>query len=534
MAVITPQTEIRLVKCPLELSDLNQLTFSNVSAQYTYFNSLPHVTADNATYQRKDGYIRFPAEFDEIIQYNYVMYQNEAYSNKWFYAYITKMEYLSNGSTAVYIQTDTFQTWQFDLTYKQCFVEREHTMDDTVGSNLVPEDLETGEYVLNGTVTKVNPGHTMYVLNTTLEPYVHTRDIAVDAYGLPMAGGLYAFDNWQTMVNALSSYNDGQLEAIQQVYTVPSYAFDDDDLDMRYDPQHEDDEHMYYKFTGGNTPQSYENTLSRPSTINGYTPRNNKLLTAPFQNLVITNNNGSANTLAYEYFTNPTSFKIKRELVPTVGCSMLLYPENYKGIANNYNEMLMGGKYPTLSWSGDTFTNWLTQNAVNIGLGVVSNIATLGISGMSSMISKSNVVQKALMGASAGVTAADSIGDTVSQIYQHSLVPDTIKGNTNGGDVITSSNVNTFYVYPMSITSQFAQIADGYFDMYGYKTNRVKVPNVFGRTNWNFVKTIGCYIDGNIPQEDMQRIKEMFDAGVTFWHNPSTFMNYSSSNTIVV
>ena len=118
MAVITPQTEIRLLKCPLELSDLNQLTFSNATAQYNYFNSLPKVIADNATYQRKDGFIRFPAEFDEIVEYNYVMYQNEAYSNKWFYAYIDHMEYLSNGSTAVYIKTDVFQTWQFNITFK--------------------------------------------------------------------------------------------------------------------------------------------------------------------------------------------------------------------------------------------------------------------------------------------------------------------------------------------------------------------------------------------------------------------------------
>ena len=86
----------------------------------------------------------------------------------------------------------------------------------------------------------------------------------------------------------------------------------------------------------------------------------------------------------------------------------------------------------------------------------------------------------------------------------------------------------------MSIKAEYARIIDEYFSAYGYKTNRVKVPNVTGRTNWNFVKTIGCYIAGDIPQEDMAKIKEMFDAGVTFWHNPATFMDYSQSNSIVV
>ena len=63
--------------------------------------------------------------FDDLIGYNYVMYQNTHYSNKWFYAFITGMEYLNDNTTKITIVTDPFQTWQFDITFKQCFVERE-------------------------------------------------------------------------------------------------------------------------------------------------------------------------------------------------------------------------------------------------------------------------------------------------------------------------------------------------------------------------------------------------------------------------
>ena len=66
--------------------------------------------------------------------------------------------------------------------------------------------------------------------------------------------------------------------------------------------------------------------------------------------------------------------------------------------------------------------------------------------------------------------------------------------------------------------------------MYGYKVNSLKVPNITGRTNWNYVKTINANILGDIPQEDIQELKTMFDSGVTFWHNPSTFLDYSQSN----
>ena len=53
------------------------------------------------------------------------MYQNENFSNKWFYAFITNMTYVNNGMTLIEIATDVFQTWQFDLQYKQSFIERE-------------------------------------------------------------------------------------------------------------------------------------------------------------------------------------------------------------------------------------------------------------------------------------------------------------------------------------------------------------------------------------------------------------------------
>ena len=153
MAVIAPQTDVYLLKVPLEIDEVNQLTFANTTAQYNYFNSLPKLPADNFTYQRKDGTIRFPANFDDIMQYNYVMYRNEAYSNKWFYAFITGMEYLNDNVTAISIKTDVWQTWQFDLVYKKTFVEREHVNNDTIGSNTIEEGLELGDYMINSSTT---------------------------------------------------------------------------------------------------------------------------------------------------------------------------------------------------------------------------------------------------------------------------------------------------------------------------------------------------------------------------------------------
>lgn len=130
---ISPQTDIRLVKSPLTLNNKHQLTFNNIQAQKSYFLSLPYVEDINASYQRKDNVIRFNSHIDNIISFNYCMYKNENYSNKWFYAFITGMRYINDNLTEITITTDVFQTWQFDLIYKQSFVEREiiPVADDT-------------------------------------------------------------------------------------------------------------------------------------------------------------------------------------------------------------------------------------------------------------------------------------------------------------------------------------------------------------------------------------------------------------------
>ena len=85
----------------------------------------------------------------------------------------------------------------------------------------------------------------------------------------------------------------------------------------------------------------------------------------------------------------------------------------------------------------------------------------------------------------------------------------------------------------MCCRAGYALRIDNFFSMYGYKTNRVKVPNITGRQNWNYVKTIGFNFTGDIPQEDADEIRTLFDNGYTLWHNTSTYLDYSQANPIV-
>lgn len=534
MAVITPQTDVYLLKVPLEIDEVNQLTFSNATAQHNYFNSLPKRSVDNFTYQRKDGTIRYGANFDDLISYNYVMYRNDAYSNKWFYAFISGMEYLNDNVTAISIKTDVFQTWQFDLTYKRTFVEREHVNDDTIGANTIDEGLHLGDYVINS--------------SRTLKPNMVVKDFdneAITGLKYPimfqvteLAGGIsiastmfdsayngvfsglkyFAVTSYANARNIIKRYDDdGKGNAIEALFLIPveflNGAKKYGELGYNiYIPQD----------NGRPTTLLSTTSITRPSTLNGYTPKNNKLFVYPFSYVYLSNNAGIDTTFRYEDFENATpQFYMAGALGQ--GCNVRLCPVSYKNFTSDaevFEYGVSGAKYPVCAWSSDYYTNWLTQNAVNMGLNVAEGVVKTGAN-----VSYGNYV-------GATTTLLSSVGSVMAEQYRAKVTPDQARGNTNCSDILIGWE-RYYTVDCMSIRYEIARTVDDFFSMFGYKVNRVKVPNITGRRNWNYVKTIGCYIDGDIPQEDMQEIKDMFDRGVTFWHNPSTFMDYSQNNGII-
>ena len=92
--------------------------------------------------------IRVGLPYATCLEANYLCMQNPYYSNKWFFAFIDKVEYNSENSTIIYYTIDEISTWWEYWTKKTCLVEREHVTDDTIGKNTIPENLEYGEYVI--------------------------------------------------------------------------------------------------------------------------------------------------------------------------------------------------------------------------------------------------------------------------------------------------------------------------------------------------------------------------------------------------
>lgn len=477
--------------------------------------------------------MRLEMTYNNALKCNYMAFQNPDYSNKWFFAFIDSVEYISDGDTQINYTIDEFSTWWDYWQPDACFIEREHTMDDTPGSNLVPEGLELGEYVHNGTTQHVSfeSDDQLIAMCSPYEPDGTSYE-ATRVGGIPVSGCVTFYEDILSFSLALRTYaTHAQIDTISSVFLIPHSL-----IDLNGTCTYKSlSGGFYYVFNGTSSPMLRDYNLNaRPGTLETYEPVNKKLLTAPYMGLLLHNLAGSTNFLGYEYFLDPTQPVIRCQGVATVGCSIFCCPLHYKRRAVNYLEGIACGKFPSLSWSADQYTNWLTQNAVNIGFGLlngVTNIAT-------------GLVGSAATGENMGDTIGAGFGEirsVLGEMYQHSLAPLTSRGNVNQGDIFTASGNNEVYAQPISITAQFARRIDSYFSRFGYQTNETKVANQLGRQNWNFVKIAGGESIGHstpndyfsVPTAAMETINNIYRKGVTIWHNHANIGNYSLSNPIV-
>lgn len=534
--VVTPNSRIRLLKTPIELDERNQLSFTNTTTQANYFLSLPYLEYDNCSYQRKEGVIRYQTEpngitFEDLLDYNYCMYQNTYYDDKWFYAFITDIKYINDGLTELKIETDVIETWKFEIVYKTSFVEREHVSDDTVGLHTIPEGFELGDYI-DQDVSSEEANSFNFLNESGRAPLVviACSDVKIPGFN-PGLGRSYSniysgliyltFPN-PTAAETFMFHQDTKFNEspVVNIFYAPVPLANPD---LTWETCSDGDFSYYYKEVPYTTTAAFIKNASINKTSyldSSYYPKNNKLLTWPYKYFVVSNNAGSSYEYKYELFSGSScGFQINGAI--GVGCSIKLQPNNYnKKSGLNPLFSLNAGKLPTCAWVNDGYTNWLTSNAVNN----IVNIASNGISSIAKVGSGNPV---------GGVTdMALSTGSLLGQVYERSMTPLTAHEGANQGDFNFAWKLS-FSVYKKSIKSEYAEIIDDYFSAYGYKVNTWKTPSIQTRSNWNYIKTVGLNITGNIPQSDMQKIKDIFDNGITFWHNPSTFLDYSQSNSII-
>lgn len=570
--MIAPNTVVHLLNVPIEEDQQNQMDFANVSAQSAYFISKVVLGQSYAngdfTYQRKDNIIRIPAEYDALQSVNYVMYQNTYYNNKWFYAFVTKKEYINANMTALYIKTDVFQTWQFDWVLKQSFVAREHVADDTVWTHTLAEPINEPEYAYNSLYSLTydsTPGNsnTNWVYCIYATPRDNSNDIrpAVEVQGTYVEITNYTIGHMRSPGYLFGSPDYNNLKELMQdlirknylisyTITIPaSHVVGYDAVELSggtFDPTLV---HPYRIYGDATTSEiDYVNLSAiNTTTINGHTVRNKKLNCYPYRYIQLTDDNTQSVDLKYE-FLNPvhdsannwrSAFSIRK----TAGSSpvTICYPTVYESKTFDYSKGIALSSYPPVPFAIDYYSQYAALHKASMAVERRKETNKL-LGGMIGSVT--SAATSYFTGDSIGVMSGMLGMDNNMLDYQSYLAkyedmknhPPSVN-NAPTGEPNYYANGLRFRLYDVYPTQEYMEYIDKFFDFYGYNVSVVKTPQFTSRTYWNYIETKNINIDGNIPQEDIQELKHIFNSGITVWHGNSAsntnWCDYSHINTIV-
>ena len=573
---ITPRTNIRLLRgCPIDPNNVDTIYFASAAGQASYFMGLTKYNLNNYTYQRyAKNVLRVQILADHLYDVNYMMFKNDAYGDKWFYAFVDNVEYINDATTEIRYHLDDIQSWMFDWRFEQCFIERQHSETDNFGDNIITEPVECGEYVFNNydRIKAFSNYNTEAAVSDYTDPIIIAGVTEVDGLlqvtdgksydGIYSGLTLYAFANNQAgllQLNNLINEQKQHPDSLVALYMAPKDVLSETYInglnlvttDLIKVPTG----------TEGNHATEALNTYG--DTIDGYTPKNKKLFTYPYNFEEVFNGECDSLTLRYEFFNTTTPYTATVELSSTImqPVQVVCTPKYYKGLTDpdethplllhNVNEKIILSGYPQCSWNMDAWLVWLSQNCVPIALQAASAgasaalamynpaVATTVGTGVFSASGQEITKEVTSGGNFSGNTNAALYGlhqttNLLTNVYKASIAADIIKGNISSANAAFSAKEYCFTHGRMSVNRQQARIIDDFFTRYGYAMNKVDYPNIHTRAGWTYVKTVGCTIGGGIPADSKSNIENIFDSGIRFWSNANQMGDYSAPNGTLI
>lgn len=546
MALFVPDSEVWLLQeIPFTPDYRNTGLFTSKEEQFRIMCKRAFHHISECTYIRENGRIRLELPIKYALRCNYIIYRNTAFNNKYFYAFVTGVSYVNNETSDLTWQLDVMQTFLFDYSLKECFIERQHVADDRLGANLVPEGLDIGELVW-GAHDQIPATYGKIYVAATFDKQLNNYPGGMfnNVYTGLCINEFNSASEVTAFINAATSAN--KLSGIVSIFQSINY----------------------------NTISTYSYSLSRSAMFGNYTPRNNKLYTYPYCFLQILGNDGGNAVFRWEYFNQFGQANFQIATSPSVSSQMLITPTNYKN-KTGYNpaERMIIENVMLCSWNGDTFKANLAQTIGRYGayadiivdafgqatkqaesqkeekaqeLGEIQNaIATGKQMSLGEAAAATWEVFKAALGTGAEMInqAPKALGSdqSLTEIAQSGVknvlttVRDALKAfkapesmsrqAQNPGastDILYMLQQKSPYFVQMCITPQYAKIIDDYFTMYGYQVNKVGLPTNHNRKRYTYVKTAGAIIEAMFPSGIAQAIENIYNNGICFWYIDDT------------
>ena len=588
-----PNSQVKLCSVPFS-DYTNVLSFgTDDTKRYNYFSgkTVYNLTLDTGySYIKGTGAIRINKNKESLYNINYMIYRNTNFSgSKWFYAFVDSIEYINANCTEIRFSIDVWQTWESALNFHESFIVRQHIpkSQDTIGANLQPEGFTDLRYV-EEKAQRYDLGELGLMFIVACVTYWDGTNFIKQCKTKSIDGvysGLYyvPFYSSDSLVSFVNKYLVAEAEHSKEIiaiYTVSKDFIGKNNVNFRegiplgYNPNSDSADSFtwhslsYHDGTNKLTKIDIQPDPGAPAQY--ITPNNKKLLTFPFTKIVLTNNNGSSVTYRQEFFddideyTTGDLMSFVIEATPLLPSCTICYPYNYR-LGDQTEGLILNG-YPQCSWVSDTYQQWLALNQntlkyqqatpyinfLNNQANTMISDITGGMAGYSSgggRIDAMTSTQSKFTGiaglignriAQIGTTANRNLNNIVStgeQIWNFyakkadmQLQPNQSNGSYNSANIMLAIDKFCFTIcyYRLSY-EQFKQI-DNYFDKFGYAINDFKNVNYNNRSNFDYIETSQVLIDGDVPEDDLNVIKSIFNNGVRIWHNPDTFLNFSVAN----
>ena len=378
MAWIYPNSTIHLLEnIPLTNAYIHTVDYSDRSAQLQDFLSYNVLTLDNYTYIRNNT-IKIEGHIKNLYAVNYLLFKNTNFEDKWFYAFVTSVEYLNNETCIITYEIDIMQTYLFDFMAMPSYVERETVAHDDLFASLTDEELEVGEYQVKSAY------HPDIFDSDSLVPIVGVSrrisdsndDFIISAnklYGMSTYETYYVFNNHNELSRFYDFYrNNGNTEDLLEMFLFP-FEF------LRNVPLTQDHQGFYYMTStaDGTTVQDIKYSIAKAikgtTTFDNYIPKNAKMYNSPYMKIVVTDLEGNSVEYSPEYFNtqlNPQAgdsadniyFTIKMP-VNSIPQPQVL-PHFYKSRTKfNYSYLFVGSSFGQMPLVTDTYAAWLAMNS---------------------------------------------------------------------------------------------------------------------------------------------------------------------------
>lgn len=143
---IVPDSTITLY-AGVDIDNGEQLVFSSREKQADYFTSKLVRAKVPCTMVQKSGIVRLEVPGSVVSTCNYLSFVNPSFDNKTVYARIIDYDYINNECVEISYAIDYWQTWMFDVTFENMYIEREHlSQADFAKAEINPYDPTIFEF----------------------------------------------------------------------------------------------------------------------------------------------------------------------------------------------------------------------------------------------------------------------------------------------------------------------------------------------------------------------------------------------------